>query len=202
MTTYVEIVPASRSLLPPLCRQCVWWQRSARSLHTQDEGAREVWIDRVCREWGSCGMAAVQGSECLGVVQFAPVRLLVRAQDMLARGMLAASPDAVLLFCLRLRAGRPAEEARLLLHRGLSSLHERGAAEVFAFARPLGSSRLHGSDNVFGSEFLLANGFHQAGKVGRVEVMRCDLRGLLPVLSDLVWAWRWARHSTPTPTPV
>ncbi len=199
MTTYVEIVPASEGLLPPLCRECLWWQRVKIPPTGEGRMLRVSWLERVSREWGSCGMAAVQGRDTLGTVQFAPVRSLPKALHLLPD---AASPESALLFCLRLRRGRPFEEARPLLHRALSSLHERGTAEVLALARAMGSSRAHGSGNIFSLEFLLANGFQPAGRAGRLEIVRCDLRGLLPVISDLLWAWRWVRHSAPTPTPI
>ncbi|NLE73776.1 MAG: hypothetical protein GX604_03985 [Actinobacteria bacterium] len=199
MITFVEIVPASESLLPPLCRECLWWQR-VHNLPTTEGGAlKSDWLERVSRKWGSCGMAAVQGSDTLGTIQFAPVRSLSRALHLLPE---VPSPDSALMFCLRLKKGRPFEEARPLLHRALSSLHQRGTAEVLAFARAMGSARTYGAGNVFGLEFLLANGFQPVGRAGRLRVLRCDLRGLLPMISDLLWVWRWMRHDAPTLTPV
>ncbi|OPZ78295.1 MAG: hypothetical protein BWY79_00814 [Actinobacteria bacterium ADurb.Bin444] len=203
MTTYVEIVPASESLLPPLCRECLWWQRPVWSREAPNgDGARQLWLERLSRDWGSCGTAAVNGRDTLGAVQFAPLRSLPRAQNLLAGLSVAESSDAVMLFCLRLREGRPEYEAGSLLHRALSSLHERGTPEVHALARPLGSRRSYARGNVFGLEFLLANGFRHVGRSGRLDVVRCDLRGLLPVFSDLLRAWRSIRHTPPAPTPV
>ena len=113
MTTYVEIVPASESLLPPLCRECLWWQRPVWSREAPNgDGARQLWLERLSRDWGSCGTAAVNGRDTLGAVQFAPLRSLPRAQNLLAGLSVAESSDAVMLFCLRLREGGEYEQAR------------------------------------------------------------------------------------------
>ena len=153
-------------------------------------------------DWGSCGKALVEGEETLGAVQFGPVDTLPRAAAVL-KGM--SRPDSVLIFCLRMKRGRPPAEAKALVEQALALLRDRGCREVYALARPLGSPLVHADHNVFGTEFLQASGFCQVGRRGSLHVLRCDLRGLVPVVTRLLAFCRRGlshSHGTPTATPV
>lgn len=195
--TYVEIIAASASLLPPLCQRCLFWQATSEALE-DPESARLEWLDALSLDFGSCGVAAVYGGTPVGAVQFAPLQALPRAAALLEN---TAPPGSAFLFCLRLRPEWAHAEAKPLLHRAIASLHARGVPCVYAFARPAGSPRVHSLRNVFGLEFLRANGFRRVARVGQTEVLCLDLRGLVPAVRDLVLLFR-SLHRTPTPSPV
>lgn len=196
MISFVEIVPASVSLLPPTCRECDWFFQAGAHADEGDGTTREVWMERVVLEWGSVGLAAVEGSETLAVIQYAPLASLPRA------GMLvpAAPSRSTLLFCLRYRVDGAEGVSRLLLHRALALLRERGVPEAHAYAIPLGSAPASG--NLMGLDFLQANGFHVVREAQGVSLMRVELKGLVSVLADVGRAWRVARGLPGIPDPV
>ncbi len=192
MTTYVEVIPASQGLLPSPCPECIWWQSTqAAQGEAADPERRIDWMSHLEHSWGSVGLIALDGPTTVASVQFAPVRSLPRPH-LLPPG---SPPDeAALIYCLRGRVGRPARETRQLLHRALSHLRKRQVWDVYAYARPLGGKHVCGMRNMFGREFLEANGFEVVGKHGDVVLMRVDLRGLLPMFSEAGLAVRRAAH--------
>ncbi len=100
MISFIEIVPASVSSLPPTCRECDWLLQVGGAGSVEGGGTvREAWMERVALEWGSVGLAAVEGSETLAVMQYAPLWTLPRAAALAP----AAPSQATLLFCLRYR---------------------------------------------------------------------------------------------------
>ena len=95
--------------------------------------------------WGSVGLVSVEDGETVASIQFAPIRSLARPHS-LALGQ--PPEDAVLLFCLRGRVGRPNVETQKLLHAAMSHLRRRGVREVYGYARPLDTHSLSGVRNL------------------------------------------------------
>lgn len=197
MSGYSEIIPATHHLLPPPCPECLWWQTTADGRQPSGSAERRDWLDHLVAAWGSGGLAAVNAGETVAALQFAPVRALPRAH------VLPAGPpprEAVLVFCLRARIGRPAYEASRLLHRAMALLRMRGVEELWSYARPLGSEDLCGLRNLCGLEFLERNGFEVVRGGGDAFLMRADLRGLLSALKEAGSILRSLRQSgTPSP---
>lgn len=193
MLSFVEIVPASASLLPPACLQCDWFLSRQGTSGAGAAQARAEWMDQVMSRWGSVGLAAVEGRETLAVIQFAPVATLPRPAFLAPQ----APSTSTLLFCLRYRLDKADGVSRLLLHRALALLRERRVPEVHAYATRLGEAAASG--NLMGLEFLQANGFHLVREQAGVYLMRIELKGLIPALSDFAWK---LRRLPAAPTPV
>jgi hypothetical protein len=202
MAEFVHVVAASQGLLPDPCPTCLWWQTTQGSDPDRDVEAdtarRLTWMRQLEESWGSLGMVLQEGPSTLAALQFAPVKALARASR------LPAGPppeDAILIYCLRGRLDRSAHEPSRLLHRTLGHLRKQRLAEVYAFARPLGSVDLCGLRNLCGLEFLRAHGFEIVRGGGDAFLMRLDLRGLLPSLKEAASGLRWVRPEPATPSP-
>lgn len=196
MTAYVEVTTASQSLLPSPCPECLWWQTTQGD--NQGTERRLEWMRALEEGWGSVGLVAVEGREVIASIQFAPVRSLARPYALRSG---EPAEDSVLLFCLRGRVGRPSRDAQELLHRAMAVLRHRHVRVAHAYARPLGTSALCGVRNVFGLEFLEANGFTVVRSVGRVYLMQVDLGGLVPTLAEAGRTVRRLLGATVHPSP-
>ncbi|MBU2600773.1 MAG: hypothetical protein KKA32_01185 [Actinobacteria bacterium] len=150
------------------------------------------------RSWGSVGLVAVEGREVLASIQFAPASALPRTQ-VLSPG--APPGESVLLFCLRGRVGRPSVEAEELLHRAMMHLRRRHVRHAYAYARPLGSKSLCGIRNLFGLEFLEANGFTVVRAIGSAYLVQTDLAGLAPAVAEAGWTVRRLLGAGGQPSP-
>ncbi|GAB4246814.1 MAG: hypothetical protein Kow00122_03950 [Thermoleophilia bacterium] len=194
---FVEIITASQGLLPGPCAECLWWQTTQGQTTGTDR--RLQWMAQLEHGWGSVGLVALEGDQTVAAIQFAPVWALPRAHLLPP----AAPPDdAVLFYCLRGRIGRPAYEAHKLLHRAMAHLRRRRTHEVYAYARPLGSNALCGIRNLFGLEFLEANGFEIVQSGPEHHLVRADLRGLVPALAEAGSTVRRLTGAVGRPSPV
>jgi hypothetical protein len=198
MTSFIEIVPSTQGLLPEPCDSCVWWQSSHRP--GLGCGSREEWLQRVSRRFGSVGVVAAEAGSTFAALQFAPAGSLARLSSL--PGGHVVPEDGVLVYCLRAAEGTEAYEVRRLLHRALGILRRRDACSVYAFAQPLGSAHTVASHNVWGLEFLAANGFHSVSSHGDMCVMTCQLHGLLPSRLLPTASWLRVRSPAAAPTPV
>lgn len=187
MPTYVEIIPVSQGLLPHPCPDCLWWQNTQGSDASVVLQRRLDWMASLERTWGSVGLVAMDCRDTVASIQFAPVRALARPHGL----PLGPPPDdAVLVYCLRGKLGRPVKEAQQLLHQAMGHLRRRRVQEIYAYARPLGSKQLCGVRNLFGLEFLESSGFQVVRADGDLSLMRVDLRGLLPAVAEARTALR------------
>ncbi|MHB0981041.1 MAG: hypothetical protein ACYC5Q_13410 [Thermoleophilia bacterium] len=196
MTTYVEITTASQGLLPSPCPECVWWQTTQGD--NRDTERRLEWMQALEESWGSVGLVALDGREVIASIQFAPVRSLPR---LVALSSGEPPEDSVLLFCLRGRVGRPSLDTQELLHRAMAHLRHKHVQVAYAYARPLGTSTLCGVLNLFGLEFLEANGFTVVRAVGEAYLMQVDLGGLVPALAEARWTVRRLLGVAAHPSP-
>lgn len=229
MPAYVEVTTSSQSLLPSPCPECLWWQtldglepasdtaepayvgpggpeRAPERTRDHPEppsgesalAGRLGWMRDIEESWGSVGLVTVEGREVLASIQFAPVTALPRTH-ILSPG---AMPDeSVLLFCLRGRVGRPSVEAEELLHRAMMHLRRKHVRHAYAYARPLGSKGLCGMRNLFGLEFLEANGFTVVRAVGSAYLVQTDLAGLAPAVTEAGWTVRRLLGANGHPSP-
>ncbi len=179
VAAHIEVVTATQALLPAPCPDCLWWQTTQGP--TQGRTRRLEWMGALEEAWGSVGLVSVEDGETVASIQFAPIRSLARPHS-LALGQ--PPEDAVLLFCLRGRVGRPNVGTQRLLHAAMSHLRRRGVREVYGYARPLDTHSLSGVRNLFGLEFLEANGFSVARAIDHAYLMRAELGGLIPTLEE------------------
>ncbi|WP_119069173.1 hypothetical protein [Rubrobacter indicoceani] len=92
---------------------------------TRGEQSAEEWVDRVRREWGSCGLYASRGEEVLGFCFFAPPRYLEKFREYPFDSE-AWGPGRVVLAC---SAGDARTEKRIIL-RMLRDFKLRGVSGV------------------------------------------------------------------------
>jgi len=196
VAAYVEVTTATQGLLPPPCSDCMWWQTTQGPAEGRER--RLEWMRLLETSWGSVGLLAVEDRETVASIQFAPVRSLARPHS---RPFGRPPEEAVLLFCLRGRVGRPTVETQELLHRAMSALRRRGVREVYGYARPLDTHTLSGVRNLFGLEFLEANGFVVARAIDHGYLMRADLGGLIPALSEAGGSMRRRLAGAGHPSP-
>jgi hypothetical protein len=164
---------------PPPCRECMWWQtRPGR-----DSAERRRWIESAEEEFGPWGKLYRDGGRVIGLVQYGPADAFPRAQSMPAG---PPSRDAAIITCAYLiEAGSPWALQSLILA-AIGECRDRGlvALEAFAYrhAPDAGfSERFVRHRTIFPSDFLRDFGFHTRRSAGRIELMRLDLRAIVPV---------------------
>ena len=164
---------------PPPCRECMWWQtRPGR-----DPGERRRWIESAEEEFGPWGKVYRDGGRVIGLVQYGPADAFPRAQSMPAG---PPSRDAAIITCAYLiEAGSPWALQSLILA-AIGECRDRGLAALEAYAYrhtpDAGfSERFVRHRTIFPSDFLRDFGFHTRRTAGRIELMRLDLRAIVPV---------------------
>jgi hypothetical protein len=191
---------------PPCCVSCVWWQRR--------DGARTPdkrrWIDAVEESFGPWGKLYRDGDRLLAFLQYGPADAFARPRDVPAGPPTA---DAVLVTCaFLLDAGSPWALKSLFLA-CMGEVRDGGfpAVEAFAYRYDEGEgfpARFLEHRTIFPRDFLAEFGFHTVRTAGRVELMRLELGGLVPVDADpasvLARAWagfRARRHAAAPAAP-
>jgi hypothetical protein len=164
---------------PPPCRDCMWWQtRPGR-----DPAERRRWIESAEEEFGPWGKVYRDGGRVIGLVQYGPTDAFPRAQSMPAG---PPSRDAAIITCAYLiEAGSPWALQSLILA-AIGECRDRGLAALEAYAYRHGpdagfSERFVRHRTIFPSDFLRDFGFHTRRTAGRIELMRLDLRAIVPV---------------------
>jgi hypothetical protein len=164
---------------PSVCQGCVWWQsRSGKAV----EKAR--WMDRAEAEWGTWGaLYRDDDGRVLGFMQYGPGELFPRAAELPAG---PPSPDAVLVTCAYLVDRSSPWALQSLFLTAIGDARDRGAKalEAFAYRFPEGESpyeRFEVHKTIFPRDFLADFGFRTVRALGRVELARLDLGGLVPV---------------------
>jgi hypothetical protein len=164
---------------PPPCRECMWWQtRPGR-----EPAERQRWIESAEEEFGPWGKVYRDGGRVIGLVQYGPADEFPRAQTMPAG---PPSRDAAIITCAYLiEAGSPWALQSLILA-AIGECRDRGLAALEAYAYRHGpdagfSERFVRHRTIFPSDFLRDFGFHTRRTAGRIELMRLDLRAIVPV---------------------
>ena len=200
--TMQHLTRATATSRPAVCRGCDWWQRraGARALD------RERWADDVEERFGAWGKVYLEGARHVGSLQYGPADAFARAAALPAG---PPSPDAVLVTCAYLsdRSSPWALQSLFLACLGECRDNARDAVEAFAYRYPAGeefAGRFLTHRTIFPRDFLADLGFATLRVAGAVELMRLDLRGLVPVRepeSAVAAAWRRARERLASPAP-
>jgi hypothetical protein len=164
---------------PAVCHECIFWQ-SRRGRRAN----KERWIERVESDWGAWGaLYHDDDGRLLGSIQYGPSSAFPRASELPAG---PPSDDAVLVTCVYLvSAASPWVEQSLFLA-AIGEARDKGAKalEAFAFRYPEGEStyeRFLVHRTVFPRDFLADFGFRTVRLEGRVELLRLEFGGLVPV---------------------
>ena len=164
---------------PPVCHECVFWQ-SRRSRRA----SKERWIEKIETDWGAWdALYHDDDGRLLGSIQYGPAVLFPRAAELPAG---PPSDDAVLVTCVYLVSEASPWVEQSLFLAAIGEARDKGAKalETFAFRYPEGEStyeRFLVHKTVFPRDFLADFGFQTVRSVGRVELARLELGGLLPV---------------------
>lgn len=164
---------------PEVCRDCIFWQtRSERS------GAKERWAEKVEEEWGAWGtLYFAENDRLLGFIQYGPSAAYPRARELPAG---PPSEDAVLITCAYLVDPSSPWVMQSLFLSVIGEARDRRvrAIEAFGYRYPDGASaaeRFLVHRTVFPCDFLADFGFFPVRVHGRVELLRLDIRGAIPV---------------------
>jgi hypothetical protein len=179
MTRIAGLTGATLETTPTVCHECVWWQ---------SRGERHVdkrrWIQDAEEEWGAWGTVYYDDDgRLLGSMQYGPAELFPRAAELPAG---PPSDDAVLVTCAYLVDLSKPWVMQSLFLTAIGEGRDRGARalEAFAYRYPEGESayeRFHVHKTIFPSDFLADFGFVTVRTNGRVELVRLDFGGLIPV---------------------
>ena len=166
-------------LAPAVCQTCVWWQsRLGRT------ASKERWMERAEDDWGTWGaLYRDDDGRLLGSIQYGPSSLFPRAAELPAG---PPSDDAVLVTCVYLVSKSTPWVEQSLFLAAIGEARDRGARalETFAYRYPEGEStyeRFVVHKTVFPRDFLADFGFRTVRVQGRVELVRLELGGLVPV---------------------
>jgi hypothetical protein len=171
----VDLTSATRDLLAPVCRDCVWWQsrRASGSLPAD----RRDWERAAEAEAGFFGRVLLDEDAVIGYIHTAPEWLIPRARSLPAG---PPSPGAYLLMCSYFHDEAYLRGFQFLLQELEASLKHRGVAALEAFGR----RRAHPGDpfhgylrehNLFHPEVLEGGGFRVVKAKGEVARFRLEL---------------------------
>ncbi len=173
------LTSATLESTPSVCQSCVWWQSRGNR-----EPDKRKWIEQAEDEWGAWGtIYRDDDGRVLGSMQYGPSGLFPRAADLPAG---PPSDDAVLVTCAYLVTdSQPWVEQSLFLA-AIGEARDKGAAALEAFAYRYrehvpSSERLLVHRTIFPRDFLADFGFRTLRSVGRIELARLELGGLVPV---------------------
>jgi hypothetical protein len=188
---------------PAVCQGCVWWQSRGNR-----EPEKDKWIARAEEDWGAWGtLYRDDDGRVLGTLQYGPSELFPRAYDLPAG---PPSDDSVLVTCAYLVTdSQPWVEQSLFLA-AIGEARDKGAKALEAFAYRYrdtvpSSDRLLVHRTIFPRDFLADFGFRTVRSVGRIELARLELGGLVAVeegaREKVLRRVQEALQPTPTPAP-
>jgi len=164
---------------PTVCHECIFWQsRRGRSVH------KDRWIERIEGDWGTWGaLYHDDDGRLLGSIQYGPSNHFPRAAELPAG---PPSDDAALVTCVYLVSSASPWVEQSLFLAAIGEARDKGAKalEAFAFRYPEGEStyeRFLVHRTVFPRDFLADFGFQAIRTEGRVELVRLEFGGLVPV---------------------
>ncbi len=150
--------------IPDPCRTCAQW-----NMKTRDN------VERLLREWGSCGFILYDDKKPAGFVLYGPAKYFPKS------GLYPAAPvskDAVFISCLYVEPGsRAAGAGKRLLNAVEKDALERGFIALEALA-----GRDEDKPPALPVEFFTGNGFYILRDDRRHPLVRLDIEGLV--------AWR------------
>jgi hypothetical protein len=180
---------------PECCQVCTWWQERAHGKAVD----KRRWVEGVEARYGPWGKLYLDGDRPVALLQYGPADAFPRARDLPAG---PPSGDAVLVTCAFLVDVKSPWALQSLFLACIGEARDAGvpAIEAFAYRYEEGESfaaRFLRHRTVFPRDFLADFGFHTLQADGRVELMRLELRGLVPVRDDepvLARAWELWRE--------
>jgi hypothetical protein len=193
----VDVTAGAVDLLPPVCRECSWWQSDRPSRRTpgwrvaaptagalapqRDAALRATWEQRVTREARLFGKALVDQMAVVGWLQAAPARFVPRASGLPAG---PPSTDAWLITCAYFYDQEYLHGFQRLLNELQADLKQREvvAVEAFAVCGTALVDRFRGylrELNLFNYETLEGSGFRPVRLAGEVALYRLELAGLV-----------------------
>jgi hypothetical protein len=187
---------------PECCRLCTWWQERPRGKAVD----KRRWLEGVEDRFGAWGKLYRDGDRLIGSLQYGPADAFARARDLPAG---PPSADAVLVTCAFLLDVTSPWALQSLFLACIGESRDAGvpAIEAFAYRHDEGEAfagRFLRHRTIFPREFLADFGFHTIRTAGRIELMRLELRGLVPVddgepvLARAMELWRERRRRAAT----
>jgi hypothetical protein len=179
VTRIAGLTGATLPTAPTVCHACVWWQsRTGRRVD------KRKWIQGTEEEWGAWGTVYYDDDRrVLGSMQYGPAGLFPRAAELPAG---PPSDDAVLVTCAYLTDPTKPWVMQSLFLTAIGEARDRGARALEAFAYryaegELAFGRFHVHKTIFPRDFLSDFGFQTVRMQGRLELVRLELGGLVPV---------------------
>ena len=188
---------------PRCCVNCTWWQERPAAKAVD----KRRWMESVQEGFGPWGKLYLDGGRLVAFLQYGPATAFARSRDLPAG---PASDDAVLVTCSFLvETGSPWALQSLFLA-CIGEVRDGGfpSLEAFAYRHEEGeefSARFLRHRTVFPRDFLADFGFRTLRTAGRIELMRLELGGIVPVEDDRTaieraWsAFRARRQALPAP---
>jgi len=180
VTRIAGLTGATLETAPAVCHECIFWQsRTGRSVD------KRRWIRGTEEEWGAWGTVYYDDDgRLLGSMQYGPSDLFPRAAELPAG---PPSEDSVLVTCAYLVDPSKPWVMQSLFLAAIGESRDKGARALEAFAYDYDDEvsvleRLHVHKTIFPRDFLADFGFVTHRTRGRVELLRLELGGLVPVV--------------------
>jgi hypothetical protein len=180
VTKIAGLTGATLETAPSVCHECIFWQsRTGRSVD------KRRWIRGTEEEWGAWGTVYYDDdARLLGSMQYGPSDLFPRAAELPAG---PPSEDSVLVTCAYLVDPSKPWVMQSLFLAAIGESRDKGARalEAFAYDYDDGVSaleRFNVHKTIFPRDFLADFGFVTLHRQGRVELLRLELGGLVPVV--------------------
>ena len=180
MTKIAGLTGATLSTVPSVCHECIFWQsRTGRSVD------KRRWIRGTEEEWGAWGTVYYDDDRrLLGSMQYGPSDLFPRAAELPAG---PPSEDSVLVTCAYLVDPSKPWVMQSLFLAAIGESRDKGARALEAFAydyddEVTARERFNVHKTIFPRDFLADFGFVTLRARGRVELVRLELGGLVPVV--------------------
>jgi len=180
MTRIVGLTGATLETAPTVCHACIFWQTPSNR-----EIDKRKWIRGTEEEWGAWGTVYYDDDgRLLGSMQYGPSDLFPRAAELPAG---PPSEDSVLVTCAYLVDPSKPWVMQSLFLAAIGESRDKGARALEAFAYDYDDEvsvleRLHVHKTIFPRDFLADFGFVTHRTRGRVELLRLELGGLVPVV--------------------
>ena len=178
----VEVVHLTGATLPDApacCLDCIWWQQRGRGRPVD----KRRWIEGVEERFGAWGKLYQDDGRTLAFLQYGPADAFERPRSLPAG---PPSADAVLVTCAFLLDTSSRWALQSLFLACIGEVRDAGfpALECFGYRYDEDEPfrvRFMRHHTVFPREFLADFGFRTLRTAGRVELMRLELGGLVPV---------------------
>lgn len=169
---------AHLSDFPGPCVGCIFWEtpepHEVRCGSVCDLERARQWHSTVLREWGPCGLAALESDELLGFIKYAPPAYLPQIANLPGR---LPEDRCVLIACMHIRDdARQHGLGTLLLRAALRDLLVRGERTVFACG--VETTADMSTQPMIGVDFLLRNGFRISQPHPSYPLLRLDIKSL------------------------